>query len=169
MTATSYIERTALLRTLVGYLGEREQYAWWDTSSLSSVGQRFLVRVFPRTALLAGVETTTQAARALHDERIGHLRVFHLFRLPATTEEEVRDYLAQAGTAELQERIASGDTALATLQELAGTSGEAGSPGPVRVGTLQALRHGQALDRMAQMYHSAFVQRGTCFPYLTEA
>ena len=169
MIDASFLGRLALLRTLVGYLGEQEQFAWWDTSSLSPVGQRFLERLFPGTALLAGVETASQAARALHDERIGRLRVFHLFRLPSTTEEVIRDHLGQVDAADFRAKLQSKDQALATLHELAAGLDESATSGPVRVGTIQALRRGRALERMAHVYHHAFVQGETCFPYLTVA
>lgn len=38
------------LRLLVGFLGEKKQCNWWDTTFLEATGQRFLETVFPRTA-----------------------------------------------------------------------------------------------------------------------
>ena len=41
------------LRTVVGYLGEREQYAWWQSSFFGPGSKTFLAPVFGRTQVLA--------------------------------------------------------------------------------------------------------------------
>ena len=76
----------ALLRALVAALGERTTPPWWRTQFLTDVGLRALARVFPRTAPSAAVSSTTIAAQADHDKRIGVGRRFHLFRLPQDLE-----------------------------------------------------------------------------------
>jgi hypothetical protein len=74
------------LRLLVGFLGEKRQFNWWDSGFLAPTGLRFLQTIFPRTAVEAALRSTSQAARALHDSRIGRVGVFHLFRLPVEKE-----------------------------------------------------------------------------------
>ena len=79
----------AEVRVLVSYLGEKEQYAWWDTSFLSAVGLKYLKLNFPRSYFLAGVTAISQAAKKLHDDRIGKGAAHHLFRLPFHIEERL--------------------------------------------------------------------------------
>jgi len=81
------------LRVLVAYLGEKDQFGWWSTSFLSVTGRRFLELNFPRTLLSAGVTAASDAAKDLHDQRIGHAGAFHLFRLPHGLEQDVHRYL----------------------------------------------------------------------------
>ncbi|MEI6263193.1 MAG: BrxE family protein, partial [Deltaproteobacteria bacterium] len=70
------------MRLLVGYLGEKDQFNWWPTTFICSFSNLFLSPVFPRTTLLSQYHGILEAARRLHDERIGVGSVFHLFRLP---------------------------------------------------------------------------------------
>ena len=41
-----HLEHIARLRASVGYLGEREQYAWWQCSFFSPQSHAFLAPVF---------------------------------------------------------------------------------------------------------------------------
>jgi len=70
-----------ILRALVGYLGEKPQFGWWDTNFLSKTSLQFLEINFPRSYLSAGCVSVTQAAHRVHDQLIGKNGVFHLFRL----------------------------------------------------------------------------------------
>ena len=82
------IEHVASLRTVVGYLGEREQYAWWQCSFFGPGSKTFLAPVFGRTQVLA--QAPGHARRPLiHDERIGVGEVYHLFRLPEDMEQGI--------------------------------------------------------------------------------
>ena len=69
--STRIVTNMTSLRTLVGFLGEKSQCNWWDTSFLSSTGLQFLEINFPRSAFAAGVSSVTEAAKRLHDEFIG--------------------------------------------------------------------------------------------------
>lgn len=82
------------LRLLVGAAGELTAPPWWRTQFLTETGQRMLLRVFPRTALRAGIESVTLAAARDHDERVG-ARAFHLFRLPSDVEQRLADLLSE--------------------------------------------------------------------------
>ena len=79
----SAFEQITLLRFLVAFLGEKKQSAWWDCSFLNSTGIRFLETPFPRTALSAAFFSAAEAARKVHDLKIGGVGVYHLFRFPA--------------------------------------------------------------------------------------
>jgi hypothetical protein len=63
------IDKLLQLRVLVSYLGEKDQFNWWDTSFLGKTGQKFLEINFPRSAFSAGVHSVTEAAKQLHDRR----------------------------------------------------------------------------------------------------
>jgi hypothetical protein len=78
-SSSAPIVKLIKLRLLVGFLGERRQANWWDCSFLDPTGRRFLETTFPRTAFCAAVRSTTEAARLLHDSRIGRVGVFYLF------------------------------------------------------------------------------------------
>ena len=43
------IDQLALLRLVVGYLGQHKLSGWWDCDFLDATGLRFLETVFPRT------------------------------------------------------------------------------------------------------------------------
>jgi hypothetical protein len=73
---------------LVGFLGERAQFAWWPTAFYEASSRLFLEPVFSKTSRLAQYHGVLEAARRLHDE---HLSVgsYHLFRLPEEVEQDL--------------------------------------------------------------------------------
>src|SRR5664280_937787 len=81
MRNNSYLPTLLQIRLLVGFLGERAQFAWWPTAFYDPSSQLFLAPVFSKTSQLAQYHGVTEAARLLHDE---HLNVgsYHLFRFP---------------------------------------------------------------------------------------
>lgn len=152
------------LRALVGFLGEKTQAGWWDTGFLNATGQRFLAVTFPRTALAAGVASVTEAARRLHDERIGKGGVFHLFRLPLPAEESLHQALQQGGFESLQASLQDRDAALAALRRYA-RDGLRAPAGPVQVGTGKNMLTAFAIEELAKHYHDAFTRGIQTFPY----
>ena len=152
------------LRLLVGFLGEKRQDNWWDCSFLAPTGQRFLQTTFPRTAVEAAFRSTTQAARSLHDSRIGRVGVFHLFRLPVEKEDILESLVKEIRSFDVPKLIASTETALAELGSLAKTK-LAAPTGPVQVGVPKAIFTPTAISEMAAHYHSAFAGGFQCFPY----
>lgn len=160
------IAKLLQLRILVGYLGEKDQFNWWDTAFLNRTGQKFLEVNFPRSAFAAGVHSVTEAAKRLHDTRIGRGRVFHLFRLPAISEEKVHLELMNADPASLLVDIETRENALAALNRLASSTLDA-PEGPVQVGTLRRLLSEFAIEEMAKHYFDAFSSGKQTFPYFT--
>lgn len=158
------IDKLLHLRILVGYLGEKDQGNWWDTSFLNKTGQKFLEINFPRSAFAAGVHSVTEAAKQLHDRRIGRGRVFHLFRLPATAEEKLHLELLNSDPSPFLKDIASSDQALIALKQLAGSTLDA-PEGPVQVGTSKKLLSEFAIEEMAKHYLDAFSSGKQTFPY----
>jgi hypothetical protein len=47
-------EHFIILRTLVGFLGEKPQFGWWDTNFLSKTSLQFLEITFPKSARTLG-------------------------------------------------------------------------------------------------------------------
>jgi hypothetical protein len=157
----------AELRILVGYLGEKEQYGWLDSTFFSKSAPSFLNPVYPRTQLLAQSNGVKAAATAVHDSRIGVGNVFHLFRLPEGIESAVNELLSDKESAESLARcVSSSDDALSRLQSY-GADGANSAEGPMAVGTIQELESGKALRRLAAAYASAFKQGTQTFPYIT--
>ena len=159
--------RLIRLRALVGYLGEDDQFGWWDTSFLSDTGQRFLERPFPRSAFTAGLHSVTIAAQRLHDESIGKGRVEHLFRLPSAKEREVAEALRDIDPEPLLESVGNRETALSELDEM--SRAVSATKGAVRVGRREDLLTSDGLGRVAGYYHQAFSTGETVFPYFTNA
>jgi len=154
----------AILRLLVGYLGEKPQYAWWDTNFLSPIGQQFMTINFPRTALSASIHSVTEAARRLHDERIGKGGVNHLFRLPAALEEDVHNAIL-TGEANLSiDLVNNQHTALDELGERA-TKKSVFTGGPKLIGTIIDLQQLGILEHVAAIYFHGFSHNTPCFPY----
>lgn len=160
------IDKFLQLRVLVGYLGEKGQFNWWDTAFLNRTGLKFLEINFPRTAFSAGVHSVTEAARQLHDKRIGRGRVFHLFRLPVTTEEKIHLKLLNAHPASFLASIETKNNALNLLKELALSTLD-GPEGPVQVGTVNKLHSDFAIEEMSKHYYDAFTTGKQTFPYFT--
>ncbi|WP_419661913.1 hypothetical protein Dvar_23510 [Desulfosarcina variabilis str. Montpellier] len=153
-----------LLRLLVGYLGEKKQHNWWDTNFLSKTGLQFLEINFPRTAFAAGCNSVTEAARRVHDERIGKGGVFHLFRFPNDMEEDLHRLMFSEDNSDRMALIESGETALDALKSMVTNS--VGAPeGPVQVGDSKNMLQDTAIQELAVHYYEAFQNQKMCFPY----
>jgi hypothetical protein len=75
------------LRLAVGSLGEQVKPAWWQSSFLGPNAAPFLDPIFGPKRLGAQYRGVTEAARLVHDDRIGIGRVVHLFRLSELMEQ----------------------------------------------------------------------------------
>jgi hypothetical protein len=158
--------RTLLqLRLLVGFLGERAQYAWWPTAFYEPPSRSFVEPVFTKTSRLAQYHGVLEAARRLHDD---HLNVgsYHLFRLPEEIEQDLHAMVQGSVGEELSSEVArSKSAALDVLERLAGTSGKS-SVGPMAVGSIKDLDSIDTLRAIAATYSSAFHQNTKSYPYL---
>ncbi|HLA36717.1 MAG TPA: BrxE family protein [Rhodocyclaceae bacterium] len=154
------------MRLLVGYLGERPQFAWWTTSFFGDYSLRSLEFVTPKTSLLAQYHGVVEAARKLHDE---HLNVgsYHLFRLPEEVEQDLHAMMQSSvgGTELAKQAPQDKEAALATLKTLAGAIPSA-AVGPTAVGNIDQLSAGETLKSIAGAYVSAFSQNAQTYPYL---
>ena len=159
------INNLALLRLVVGYLGEKDQFNWWTSSFLTENSKRFLEFTFPRTASLAQYEGVSASAARIHDERIGVGKTFHLFRLPEYLEKSiVRYYQNESEGTAFKSAIHSKEDALEALTILAGTA-SISEEGPVNIGGIDMNKWSLSINKIAASYLIAFNGDKKIFPY----
>ncbi|MDB3898537.1 BrxE family protein [Gammaproteobacteria bacterium] len=155
-----------LARTIVGYLGEKSQHNWWPSEFFSAASAQFISPVFAKTSSLARYSGICEVGRRAHDESIGvGQRVVHLFRLPASLEQQLHE---SAGSQLLDEEIAgitsSVESATAKLSELADGSSRS-AEGPIVISDSVDFASNEGLAATAQCYLTAFKNNKQCFPY----
>jgi hypothetical protein len=159
------LEKLMVLRTIVGYLGEREQRGWWQSSFFSPASATFLKPVFGKTSLVAQCTGVTRAAAIVHDERIGVGDVYHLFRLPEDVEQRMARLLLDLRQQQrLILNVLNVEVALQHLRHEA-TSVQDESVGPVYIGTPHDLRESAPWSRAAAHYLDALERTSQAFPY----
>lgn len=161
-------EKYIALRSLVGYLGEKSQCNWWDTNFLSPVGLQYLAINFPRSSFVAGVTSVSEAARRLHDGRIGKGGVYHLFRMPLSLEESIHNTMMGVDSAGLISDFKDHETALKKLKSFIDSTVDA-SEGPVQVGTEKQIQKEFAISELAKHYLDAFSNNKQVLPYFSAA
>ena len=167
MEATQ-LQTLAMMRATIGYLGEREQYSWWQSSFFAPTSRAFLAPVFGRTQALAQYAGVSRAAALVHDERIGVGRVFHLFRLPEDLEQALHRVVQAHGVGQrITACVAHQDDALAYLRTEARSAASVGV-GPVEVGSAQDLRGWRPWRAVAAQYLGAFETGAAAFPFFTD-
>ena len=164
MGTQGLIYQFIILRALVGFLGEKLQFGWWDSNFLGETGLKFLSIVCPRSAFAAGINSVTESARRLHDERIGKGGVYHLFRLSPGMEQSIHEHLTFFDYSELLQLLQTKDTALEKLQTY--TNGDVkASEGPIQIGTSKDISQDSAIKNLAIHYADALNKRIQTFPY----
>ncbi len=158
------IEQYATLRILVGFLGEKDQSNWWECSFLNATGRMFVGKVFPKSFFAAATNSATEAARQIHDARIGKGRVFHLFRLPHAMEQKIHRYLLELDPDQATGWLVSKDAALQQLAQMASKSTST-AVGPVQVGTSATLTASATPGILAGLYLDAFQSNSRRMPY----
>ena len=159
-------EKYIILQAIVGYLGEKSQFNWWDTNFLSPIGLQYLAINFPRSSFVAGVTSVSEAARRLHDSRIGKGGVYHLFRLPLSIEETLHNHLMGMDSSGLISELKDRETALSKLKTLIDSTIDA-SEGPVQVGTEKQIQKEFAILELAKHYLDAFSNDKQVLPYFS--
>lgn len=154
------------LRSIIGYLGEKENYNWWSSTFFSASSDAFLAPVFNRTQLLAQLTGVSRAASRIHDEFIGVGAVYHLFRLPERIEQRIVTQLQQEPGALAYQ--SSKTEALAWLQEYVVETAVA-TTGPVHIGNFQKLEDESSWKTVAAHYLNAFEMGERAYPYFREA
>lgn len=160
------IEQLALLRALVAFLGEKDQFGWWDCSFLGSTGRKFLAITNPRSHVATGVMAACEAARRVHDARIGKGRVYHLFRLPHTTEQKLQRHALTGDAAALMTAFEGKDKALHSLEAMTKDPDDA-PDGPIKLGGAKTLSSSTIVSKLAGMYLGAFRASKQTMPYFT--
>lgn len=164
---STQLEALALLRTIVGFLGEREQYGWWQSAFFSASSKTFLAPVFGKTPLLAQCNGVTRAAALVHDERIGVGNVYHLFRLPEDLEQSLHRALHETAlVTKIGQVVTNKGAALAELQTLIKPI-SSDSIGPTRIGDIQKLRTFDQWAMVATHYGQAFTRGIQIYPYFS--
>jgi hypothetical protein len=162
------LKKLALYRTVVGYLGEREQFGWWQSSFFVQGSSAFLSPIFSRTQTLAQCTGVTRAATLVHDERIGVGKVYHLFRLPEEMEQGIHQSLYEEELGKyIDLSIRSRDSAMDYLRQNSLATIQP-SVGPVRVGETKEIRDQKTWSLSAGLYLCAFENRQQIFPYFTD-
>lgn len=164
------LESIAMLRAVVGYLGEQDQFAWWRSSFFGSSAGAFLAPVFSRTQVLAQCVGVTQAAALTHDQRIGVGQVYHLFRLPEDIEQGINRVLrGDALCLQITKATASRGDALIYLRQPQGNKPKQPTGvGPTRVGPTLDLRNTDRWPIVASYYLHGFDQASEIYPYFAD-
>lgn len=160
--------RLSQLRFAVSFLGERDNAAWWDTGFLGRTGLRYAEFNFPRSTVAAAGVSASEAARRIHDDRIGRGGVFHLFRLPPAIEESVHFAMLHGDPEPIKCMIADRQTALEALKQMGGAGGVKGVEGPVQVGAVADILTKEAVSALAGHYLNGFLNEKRVFPYFLE-
>jgi hypothetical protein len=159
------VSTIATLRAAVGFLGERGQAGWWQSSFFAPGGSAFLAPIFGRTQTLAQCTAVRDAAALIHDERIGVGHVYHLFRLPEDLEQRVHAALHEPDLiGAIGEVVSSRDRALEYLREQAEPVGDT-TAGPARAGDLKDLRSPTSWSGVAALYLLGLESGVEVFPY----
>ena len=163
-----HLQQIARLRMIVGFLGEKGQHNWWPSEFLSATAPAFLNPVFGKTSMLAQYHAVKEAARRVHDEHIGVGRVFHLFRLPESTEQALFEMLQDSAVGDLIGKdVESKDAASDALHAIANSSSNL-REGPVQIGSTADLDGMQWISDAARCYEVAFNAGSRSFPYLAD-
>ncbi|SCX49945.1 BrxE family protein [Nitrosospira sp. Nsp1] len=165
MKESLYLTTLLHIRLLVGFLGERAQFAWWPTAFYESSSRFFLEPVFSKTSRLAQYHGIIEAARRLHDE---HLNVgsYHLFRLPEEVEQDLH-VMVQSSVGEnfIIQVLKNNEIALDSLRRLA----EMETPvrmGPFAIGNIKDIGSIDSVKTIASAYLAAFSGGTKTYPYL---
>lgn len=163
------MSKIAKARLIIGYLGEKDQFKWWESSFLSSSSSAFLLHPYPRTTLLAQYNGVCETALLVHDEFIGVGSNYHLYRLPVSIEEYAARLVQEPEFfEELKDSLESRDGAINTLQNMSNSSVET-SIGPVKVGIFSDESLESKLELMVSHYIHAYKEGYRCFPFMGTA
>ena len=157
-----------LLRLTVGFLGEKSQMNWWDTSFLGSSSDAFLRPIFAKSSMLARYQGVRTAGQRIHDKSIGVGRVYHLFRLPEQLEQRLVELIArkQFDLEQMANNLVERKDGLRLLEECAGDVED--SEGPVRAGGIDAIMKMDSLKRICRLYLGAFNSDVKVYPYFSD-
>lgn len=129
----------------------------------------FLEPAFSRTVGLSQYNGVLAAARRLHDEYIGVGDVFHLFRLPEETEQDLQALFAKTSEAPSEiwfSELSSQESALSALRAIAQNPTSIAG-GPQAIGSANQISASSGPKLLAQYYLAAFEDNDRSYPYFT--
>ena len=157
----------ANLRIYIGFLGEKNQFSWWQSSFFSPTSDAFFSPLFNRTQLLAQCNGVTRAAGLIHDEHIGVGHVYHLFRLPEGLEQGLHQKLKDPIFKKALPKPLTQAVAVNYLKEV-GKNIDSEDIGPIRIGAISDLYTIDAWGNVAGSYQNAFENHQINYPYFTD-
>lgn len=149
----------------VGLLGEKDHGNWWPSLWFTTNAMAFLSPVYGVRTDAARYQGVVEAARVVHDSRIGVGQAFHLFRLPETLERRLNDTVLRDDATSRAGGIPNKADAEGLLSEVA--EAVDASAGPIRVGGAKELDTSSWIKVLAGHYLSAFRSSHQTFPYFT--
>lgn len=162
------LEDLATKRIIVGYLGEREQFGFWQSSFFTQGSSSFLAPTFGRTQLLAQYNGVSRSAAITHDARIGVGNVYHLFRLPEDLEQSLYNIIKESlFEKKIRDITTTQNSALEYLRVSAKNTSNKGV-GPTRIGKIKNLRDPKSWDTVSGLYLSAFEKNSEILPFFSD-
>ncbi len=159
------IKEIASLRLVVLYLGEKNQYGWWQSDFFNHTSENFLKPIFPKSVLLAKYSGALAAASKIHEDHIGLGSVIHLFHMPEYVEQRLHQQIKD--DKEIFQIIKTPDSALQFLKDLANRQDTNGQPGPILLDTINSSEMDEKyIESMAATYLDAFESNIKAFPYI---
>lgn len=155
------------LRRMVGFLGEKDQFEWWQSTFFIQGSSSFLAPLFGRTEKMAQFKGVTQAAALIHDQSIGVGKVYHLFRMPEFIEQSIHQHFMN-GKDESEDVGSKGKDEVMQMLNKTSIQPEKVEEGPVHIGTEVNVRQVSFWKEVAGYYHNAFQQGFTSFPYFSD-
>jgi hypothetical protein len=155
------------LRIYIGFLGEKDQHGWWQSSFFSPASDAFLSPLFSRTQLLTQCNGMSRAAALIHDEHIGVGHVYHLFRLPENLEQGLHEKLQDPIFSKTLPKPLNESIAISFLkQEEKDLKTE--DIGPVRMGPISDLYTLNVWGNVAASCLHAFENQQRIYPNFTD-
>ena len=161
------LEKLAILRIVVGYLGEKNQFGWWSSAFFSKGSDAFLSPVFGRTQLLAQCTGVSQAATLVHDDRIGIGDVYHLFRLPEELAQGIHEALHNPELPGMIESLIDNQSSALEYVKQDAEIPSDDEVGPVRMGNRNDLHSMDHWDGARTYYAKAFATGEQVFPFFS--
>ena len=157
------------LRVVVLAMGECVEPTWWKTQVLNEAGLGFLQRIYPRSFFRAAAHAAGKAACLVHDDAVGRIGVYHLFRLPENLEIDIYRLLPemdeQLSTSVLP-HLGNPESIQVLLSSMCDSSDTNKKiVGPVRIGSSSDLFEGSTYSKIAAIYNKAFIQGKPSYPY----
>lgn len=154
------------LRLIIGYLGEKDQKSWWNSTFFSKSSKAFLSPTYPKSFLLAQYNGVCKAACLVHDEHIGIGAHYHLYRLPDSIEKSLPNLLKDADFSNsINQILSTKENAIQFLENLYQFKVKK-SEGPTSVGDYSDEKLGDLLNTIGSHYLHAMKTDYKSFPYL---